>query len=68
MELTIAQIAEIVKGEVRGDGNVKICGAASFDDAKTDEITFAGQSKFLKRIDDTDAGAVIVPKGFENFD
>ena len=65
MELTIAQIAEIVEGEVSGDGNFKICGAASFDDAKADEITFAGQSKFLKRIDDTDAGAIIVPKSFD---
>jgi len=65
MEPTIAQIAEIVDGEVKGDENLKICGAASFDDAKEDEITFAGQSKFLKRIDDTNAGAVIVPKGFD---
>jgi UDP-3-O-[3-hydroxymyristoyl] glucosamine N-acyltransferase len=65
MELTLASIAEIVEGEIRGDENLKICGAASFDDATANEITFAGQSMFLKRIDDTDAGAVIVPKDFE---
>ncbi len=65
MELSLASIAEIVEGEISGDGNQKICGAAAFDDAKDDEITFAGQSKFLKRIDDTDAGAVIVPQNFQ---
>ena len=65
MELTLAGIAEIVGGEIRGDENLKICGAASFDDAKADEITFAGQSKFLKRVDDTNAGAIIVPKDFD---
>jgi UDP-3-O-[3-hydroxymyristoyl] glucosamine N-acyltransferase len=65
MELTLARIAEIVEGEIRGDKHLKICGAASFDEAKGDEITFAGQSKFLKRIDDTDAGAVFVPKEFD---
>ena len=65
MELTLASIAEVVNGEIRGDEDLKICGAASFDDAKADEITFAGQSKFLKRINDTDAGAVIVPKDYD---
>jgi len=65
MELPLSSIAEIVEGEVSGDGNQKIRGAASFEDAKDDEITFAGQSKFLKGIEDTDAGAVIVPKNFQ---
>ncbi|MEJ2657566.1 MAG: UDP-3-O-(3-hydroxymyristoyl)glucosamine N-acyltransferase [Desulfobacterales bacterium] len=65
MELTLASIAEIVEGEIRGDRNLKISGAASFEDAKGNEITFAGQSKFLKRIDDTNAGAVIVPRDFD---
>jgi UDP-3-O-[3-hydroxymyristoyl] glucosamine N-acyltransferase len=64
MEITIASIADIVKGDIRGDGNKIIRGAASFEDAKGDEITFASQSKFLKKIDKTDAGAVIVPQNF----
>ncbi|PLX53963.1 MAG: UDP-3-O-(3-hydroxymyristoyl)glucosamine N-acyltransferase [Desulfobacteraceae bacterium] len=65
MEITLASIADIVKGEISGDGNQKIRGAASFEDAKGDEITFASQSKFLKKIDETDAGAVIVPQNFQ---
>ena len=65
MEITLDSLADIVKGKICGDGNQKIRGAASFEDAKGDEITFASQSKFLKKIDETDAGAVIVPKNFK---
>ena len=65
MELTLASIAEIVDGEIKGNENLKIFGAASFENATAGEITFAGQSKFLKRIHDTHAGAVIVPKDYD---
>ena len=65
MELSLARIAEVVKGEIKGDKNKNICGVAPFDDAKGDEITFAGDAKFLKKIDETDAGAVIVPRYFQ---
>ena len=65
MELTLAEIAEMVEGELFGDTEKKICGAASFEDANSDEITFAGNAKFLKRIDETSAGAVFVPQDFQ---
>ena len=65
MEITLSDIADLVKGEISGDGNQKIRGAASFEDAKSDEITFAGQPKFLKKIDETDAGAIFVPRKFQ---
>ena len=65
MEITLDSLADIVKGKISGDGNQKLRGAASFEDAKGDEITFASQSKFLKKIDETDAGAVIVPQNFK---
>ncbi|MGD8980002.1 MAG: LpxD N-terminal domain-containing protein, partial [Desulfobacterales bacterium] len=65
MEITLASIADIVNGKISGDGNQKIRGAASFEDAKGNEVTFASQSKFLKKIDETDAGAVIVPQNFQ---
>ena len=65
MELLLAAIAELVNGRIKGDKNKKICGAAPFDDASGDEITFAGNAKFLKKIDETNAGAVIVPRDFQ---
>lgn len=65
MELSLARIAEVVKGKIKGNQNENIRGAASFDAAAGDEITFADNTKLLKRIDETDAGAVIVPRDFE---
>jgi UDP-3-O-[3-hydroxymyristoyl] glucosamine N-acyltransferase len=65
METTLARIAEIVQGEVHGDDQKQIRDVASFEEAQSDEITFAGTPKFLNRIDATDAGAVIVPRDFE---
>ncbi len=65
MELSLATIAEIVNGEIKGDRNKNIFGVAPFDDASGDEITFAGNAKFLKKIDETDAGAIIVPRDFQ---
>jgi len=65
MELSLARIAEKIEGEIKGDVNKNIRGVAPFDDARSDEITFAGNAKFLKRMDETDAGAVIVPRDFE---
>ncbi|RLB85941.1 MAG: UDP-3-O-(3-hydroxymyristoyl)glucosamine N-acyltransferase [Deltaproteobacteria bacterium] len=65
MELSLDRIAEVVNGEIKGDKNKNICGAAPFDDAKNDEITFAGEAKFLKKIDATEAGAIIVPRAFQ---
>ena len=65
MELSLVKIAEIVEGELRGNTGIKIRGAASFEEATGDEITFAGNAKFLRRIDETGAGAVIVPRDFQ---
>ncbi len=65
MELSLARIAKVVEGEVIGNVNKTIHGAAPFNDAAGDEITFAGDAKYLKRIHETNAGAVIVPRNFE---
>lgn len=65
MELTLAGIANIVKGEVKGDLDKRIRDVAPFDIASDEQITFAGSPKYLKRIAETGAGAVIVPRNFQ---
>ncbi|MFC1488643.1 UDP-3-O-(3-hydroxymyristoyl)glucosamine N-acyltransferase [Thermodesulfobacteriota bacterium] len=65
MEVSLAKIAKLVGGEVTGDLKKKIRGVAPFDDAAGDDITLAGKASYLKRIDTTDAGAVIVPMDFQ---
>ena len=65
MELTLAGIAAIVEGEVQGDFDKRIRDVAPFDNASDEQITFAGSPKYLKRIAETGAGAVIVPRDFQ---
>lgn len=64
VEYTLRGIADAVGGEVVGDGNRMIRGAAPFENAGGHEITLAGDGSFLKRIAETGAGAVLVPAGF----
>jgi UDP-3-O-[3-hydroxymyristoyl] glucosamine N-acyltransferase len=64
MEVMLSDIAEIVGGRVIGNSKTVICGAASFEDAKGYDITFAGDAGFLKKIEETGAGAIIVPLNF----
>jgi UDP-3-O-[3-hydroxymyristoyl] glucosamine N-acyltransferase len=65
MEISLAKIAEQVKGDLLGDPNQCICGVAPFESATGKDITFATDTKFLKAINKTDAGAVIVPRNFQ---
>jgi UDP-3-O-[3-hydroxymyristoyl] glucosamine N-acyltransferase len=65
MELSLASIAEVTQGEVNGDLDKMIRGVAPFEIADQDEITFASEPKYLKRLIETNAGAVIVPQNFE---
>ncbi|MDY6839125.1 MAG: UDP-3-O-(3-hydroxymyristoyl)glucosamine N-acyltransferase [Thermodesulfobacteriota bacterium] len=60
-ELSISKIAELVKGEVIGDAALVVGGVAPFDDAGRNDLTFATSASFKQRIDETGAGAVIVP-------
>ncbi|MBW2369545.1 MAG: UDP-3-O-(3-hydroxymyristoyl)glucosamine N-acyltransferase, partial [Deltaproteobacteria bacterium] len=62
MELTLAQISEMVDGEVLGDAVMRITGAAAFENATINDITYASRANFLKKLNDTAAGAIIVPR------
>lgn len=61
MKHTLSEIARQVGGEVRGNPDTEITGAAPFDQATEEQITLAAGARFLKRLGETRAGAVIVP-------
>jgi UDP-3-O-[3-hydroxymyristoyl] glucosamine N-acyltransferase len=61
MELSVGKIAELLKGEVVGDVDFIIRGVAPFDEASAHDVTFATSAKYMGRVDETEAGAVIVP-------
>ena len=65
MEITAAQLAEIVKGEVVGDASVKICTYAKIEEAGRGALTFLANPKYEHFIYATDASAVLVRKDFQ---
>ncbi len=50
----------MVNGKVCGQESLQICGIASFDDAGAEDITFAAEPKYLKELERTRAGAIIM--------
>lgn len=58
---TLAELTELVAGELAGDPTVTITGANPFDSAQPGDITFAGTPAYLAKIDQCPASAVIVP-------
>lgn len=63
MQITLKELAEWLEGEVIGDDQTVISGAAPFELAAPHEITYAFRPAFLKKISETGATAVIVPQG-----
>jgi len=65
MKIPISKIATLVQGNIIGDADKLISGAAPFELAGENEITVAGSAKYLKKIGDCQAAAVIVPRNTE---
>src|SRR3989338_1901635 len=57
--LNLKEIAELVGGELIGDGSVAITGAAGIKEAKDGEITFLSNVKYAPYLEETRASAVI---------
>jgi UDP-3-O-[3-hydroxymyristoyl] glucosamine N-acyltransferase len=64
MEFTIEQIAAMIGGEIKGEGNHKINMLAKIQDAKNGQIAFLSNPKYENFIYTTQASAVIVSKSF----
>jgi UDP-3-O-[3-hydroxymyristoyl] glucosamine N-acyltransferase len=64
MEFTVAQVAAMLGGEVKGDGNAKIKMLSKIQDAKPGQIAFLSNPKYEQYIYTTQATAVIVKKDF----
>ena len=60
MKKKLKELAEWIHGTVLGDGEVEIHGVASIEDAREGEITFVANPKYLSRLGQTRASAVIV--------
>ncbi len=65
MEFTVNQIAQMLGGEVRGNGQDKINMLAKIQDAHKGQIAFLANPKYEHFIYTTQASAVIVSKDFQ---
>ena len=66
MNLTVAELARQLGGDVAGDANATLSGFAPADTAKAGEATFAENEKFLAVAEASAAAVVIVPKNFSS--
>lgn len=64
--LTAGRIAEIIDAELIGNGSVQINGMNGIARARTDEITFASEEKYISKVKDSSAGAFIVSRRLED--
>lgn len=60
MEKTLQELAEYVGGSVVGDPSVKIRGILGIDEAQEGYITFISNDKYIQKIHQTNASAIIV--------
>lgn len=63
MEKTLKELADYLDGEVIGDENIKIKGVMTIDEATEGYITFVSNIKYLKKIEETKASAILVSPG-----
>jgi len=62
--LTVAEIADIVGGQVVGDGDTQIHRVASLDQATEQDISFLSNLKFVQQLNTTRAGCVLLSDGY----
>jgi UDP-3-O-[3-hydroxymyristoyl] glucosamine N-acyltransferase len=62
MEATLAQLAELVGGEVHGDGNLVLRGAAPLCDAQTGHITMLDRADREACLQGCQASAILAPE------
>lgn len=61
----LQEIADHVGGQIIGDAEIKIESASTLDSAGTGQITFLSNPKYVPRVKDTQAAAIIVSKEVE---
>lgn len=61
MEKTLEELAQLVEGELQGDPQLRIAGVAGLEEARTNEISFVVGPKNVRKVNQSKAGALIVP-------
>lgn len=64
--LTVAQLAELCKGETRGDASRLISAASSLENARPSELSFVANAKAAERALSSHAGCLVAPRSFDS--
>lgn len=64
MDMTLSQLAQLVGGQLRGEGSLVVRGAATLDSAVADQITLIDAADRLPDWHDSAAVAAVVPVDF----
>ena len=62
VSISAADIAQLVKGELIGDGGLLISGLSGIKEAKKNELTFLSNLKYEPLLLNTQAGVILVPR------
>jgi len=62
--LTAAALAELAKGELRGDGSVEVDRLASLDRAGPRDASFLASPKYAAQLSDSNAGVILMAPAF----
>lgn len=65
MQKTLAEIAEIIGGEVVGDANTVIRGLSGIFEAKDGDLTFIANNKYIAMAKRTKASAILTPRDLD---
>lgn len=60
MEKTLKELASYVGGDVIGDENIRIKGVMTIEEAKEGYITFVSNEKYIRKLNQTKASAIII--------
>lgn len=66
MTKTVQEIAKLLGGDLKGDGNIVITGASSLEAAGSGDITFA-VDQYVEAAHGTKAGAIVLARGSGDF-
>ena len=60
LQFTLAQLAETLGAELRGDAQKVIYGLATLNDASSDQLSFLANAHYRKQLEHTQAGAMLL--------
>jgi len=66
VSFTASRIAELVKGEVSGDGSKQLTGFATADNAREGDLTFADNEEYFAAAEQSAATAILVSGDFSS--